>query len=118
MRSRRRPIDPKQALAAAGLILLLVWLLYLVWGILGKEEIARNASADAKRELVALASREETLNHNLAELSTERGREASLRETYGVARAGEEVIIVVPPQEGEKLEKLSWWRKLMGFFGL
>lgn len=117
-RRRRRGPSAREVAIACVLALLLAWLLYLVWGIFGKEEIARKAADDARRELSALEAREETLKRNLDELGTERGREASLRDTYGVARPGEEVIIVVPAEEEEELGKLSWWRKLLGFFGL
>lgn len=69
-------------------------------------------------ELAALTEREATLRENLEDLATERGQEASYRETYGVARPGEEVIIVVPAGDGEEMGELPWWRSFLGFFGL
>lgn len=118
MRRKKHAIDVRRTLIIAGLSVLLLWLLFLLYSIWKKEEIARHAADDARRELAALEEREETLAGNLEDLRTERGREGSLRETYGVARPGEEVIIVVPPGDGETLEELSWWRKFLGFFGL
>lgn len=115
-RRKRRP--PTDYLIAGALVLVILWLLWLLFGIIGREERARHAAGETKAELESLSGREETLRLNLAELETERGQEASLRETYGVARPGEEVIIVIAPNEGDKLEELSWWRSFLGWFGL
>jgi cell division protein FtsB len=103
---------------AAGLAILILWLLWLLFGIVRKEEIARHAVADTRAELAALASREATLRQNLDELDTPRGQEATLRETYGVAKPGEGVIIVVPPKEATTTPELPWWRKFLGWFHL
>lgn len=112
---RRKKVTTREYLIAGGLILLLLWLLFLFWGIFRKEEVARHAAEDSKRQLAALTAREETLRQNIADLNTERGQEASIRETYGVARAGEEVIIVVPADEGEVVPKGNWWDRLFGW---
>jgi cell division protein FtsB len=103
---------------AAALAVLVLWLLWLLFGIVRKEEIARHAVADTKAELATLDSRQTTLKQNLAELDTARGQEASLRETYGVAKPGEGVIIVVPPKAATSPPQLSWWRKFLGWFHL
>lgn len=118
MKRRRVSLDLRQLLIAGVLSLVMVWLLFLVAGIARKEEIARKAADDTRAELALLSEREETLTANVAELRTERGKEGALRETYGVARPGEEVIIVVPPGEEKDYKPLPWWRKFMGFFGL
>lgn len=118
MRRRRTKVNVREYAVAVVLAIVFLWLLYLVFDIFKKEEIARHAAADTKAELASLEAREATLSANLVDLKTERGREASLRETYGVARPGEEVIIVVPPAEGDGLQELSWWRRLLGYFGL
>jgi cell division protein FtsB len=118
MKRRRTRISVREYVIVGLLSLLLLWLLFLLWGIFKKEEIARHAATEAKRELVLLQEREATLQANINDLATERGREGSLRETYGVARPGEEVIIVVPRNEGDELQELSWWRKFLGYFGL
>ena len=99
------------------LVLVLLWLLFLIVNIVGKEEVARKAAQDAERELSILIERKDTLEANLAELSTPRGEEAALRETFGVARPGEEVIIVVPEAAGEQSSDLPWWRRVFSWFG-
>lgn len=117
-RRAKRGFEVRDYAIAALLSLLLVWLLFLVFGIFRKEEVARQAVRETEQELAVLVERKETLAADLAALSTERGREATLRETFGVARPGEEVIIVVPPKEPEAPPPLPWWRKVMGWFGL
>ncbi len=103
----------------AGLLAALVmWLAWLLIGIVEKEEIARRAVQDTKAELASLNGREGTLKQNLVELDTERGQEATFRETYGVAKPGEGVIIVVPPQEATSTPALPWWKKWLANIGL
>lgn len=114
---RKKRYTPRQYITAGLLILLLLWLMFLLWGIFRKEEVARHRAEETKRQLVALSAREDTLRKNIAELNTERGQEASIRETYGVARAGEEVIIVVPAEDGDIVPKESLWTKIRIWFG-
>lgn len=118
MARRRLRLSLRQLLILVGLSLALLWLLWLLWGIAGKEEKARHAAAEAKEELATLEARKATLQGNIDELATSRGEEATLREAYGVARPGEEVIIVVPDEGREKGDTLPWWRKFLGWLGL
>lgn len=115
-RAKQRPIT--DYLLAGVLVIAVLWLGYMLIGIFHKEEVARKAAGEARQELTALSLREQTLHKNLEDLKTARGQEASIRETYGVARPGEEVIIVVEPPPEKPLEALSWWDKFLGWFGL
>ncbi|MDB5264783.1 MAG: hypothetical protein JWN64_354 [Parcubacteria group bacterium] len=104
--------------ALAGVLALaLLWILFLLWGIVRKEEIARHAVRDTKAQLAVLEERRGTLSANLAELKTERGQEATLRQTHGVARPGEEVIIVVPGEATTTAPKIPWQKRFFGWFG-
>ena len=116
-----RRISTKRAseyLIAGLLTLLVIWLLWLLFGIVHKEEIARHAVADTRNDLASLDARKAVLEQNIAELKTPRGEEATLRETYGVAKPGEGVIIVVPPKVATSTPPLPWWRKVLAVFGL
>ena len=118
MKKRRgQKRDAKEYLKVALLSILIVWLLWLLFGIVRKEEIARNAVADTKNELSSLAQRKEVLEGNIEELKTPRGEEATYRDTYGVARPGEGVIIVVPPSVATSTPPLPWWRTWLGKIG-
>lgn len=105
-------------LLAGGLSIVMLVLVWAVWGIARKEEIARSAVDDRKAELAVLKERKAVFEENLAELSTERGQEATLRQNHGVARAGEEVIIVVPPKDDELDANMPWYTRLLGWFGI
>lgn len=113
---RRARYDLKEYLFIAGLVIVLVWLSFAVYGIAIKEEVARKAVKDTEEELQMLERRKATLEADLQELETERGQEAVLREVYGVARPGEHVIVVVPPEEPLAPPPLPWWKKLVNFF--
>lgn len=114
-RSRKKEFG--QYALAAVLVLAIVWASWLVFGIARKEEVARRAVKETRTELAALEARKAALAANMEELSTERGQEATLRQTYGVARPGEEVIVVVPPKEEPEKIELPWYKKLLGWFG-
>jgi len=103
-------------LIVAGLVLLIIWLLLSVWGIAKKEEMARRAVKETQHELLVLQERHDTIENDLRLLDTERGQEAVLRETFGVVKPGEEVLIVVPPKELPPPPPKTFWQKVMDFF--
>jgi cell division protein FtsB len=103
---------------AAVLALVIIWLISLIWSIARKEEIARGTVKETQAELTQTKEREAILEANLAELNTDRGQEATLRQTFGVAKPGEEVIIVVPEKETTAPPPVHWWNKVLGWFGL
>lgn len=117
MRRTTRNRVREYALAAL-LALVIIWLLSLIWSIARKEEIARSAVKETQAELALLKEREDVLRANLDELATERGHEATLRQTFGVAKPGEEVIIVVPEKVLPPPPPLPWWQRALDFFGL
>lgn len=117
-RAKSRKQEAGQYALVAVLALAILWLSFLVFGIARKEEVARRAVADTKEELASLETRKASLEANMAELGTDRGQEATLRQTYGVARPGEEVIIVVPPEHKPEAITLPWYKKVLGFFGI
>jgi hypothetical protein len=71
---------------------------------------------EAKWQYQALEERKATLEANLAALATARGKDAAIRTTFGVARPGEEVIVVVPPATATATATPSWWQKIFSWF--
>lgn len=92
------------------------WLASLIFGLLGKVHIAVSQATDAKRQYFALEARKTSLEANLAALATSRGHDAAIRTAFGVARPGEEVIVVVPPATTTPEPVLSWWQKILSWF--
>ena len=105
----------KEYIYAALLSIALVWLLFLNFNIFRKEQIAQKAAHDTKMQLVALQTRQNTLQRNINELSTERGQESTMRETFGVAKPGEGVIIVVPTVVATTTPPKTFWQKWFGW---
>ncbi len=100
---------------AALMSVAIVWLLFLNVNIFRKEEIARHAAQTTQAQLTSLKQRQQTLQRNINELSTERGQEATMRETFGVAKPGEEVIIVVPTKAASTTPPQTFWQKWFGW---
>jgi cell division protein FtsB len=98
------------------LLLAAFWLLSLIWGLAGKAQIAVTQANDAKAQYQTLEERKATLQANVAAIETSRGRDAAIRTAFGVARPGEEVIVVVPPTPATSTPPLSWWQEVLSWF--
>lgn len=98
------------------LLLIIAWLSYLIWGLGDKVSIAFTEAKEVEAQYEALEARRGVLESDLAVLKTERGQEAAIRESFGVAKPGEEVIVVVPPVAATSSPERSWWRRLFGWF--
>lgn len=116
--ARRRLPSSRQIGMASFLCLLIVWLSVLVVGIYHKEQLARLTVADTRSQLAALDVRTNELSSTVHTLGTSRGQEESLRETYGVAKPGEDVIIVVPKRPTPPPPPSSFWEKVKAFLGI
>ena len=92
------------------------WLVSSIWGLAGKAHVAVSQANDAKRQYAELEARKAMLEANLAALATARGEDAAIRTAFGVARPGEEVIVVVPPATATPTTTPSWWEKLLSWF--
>lgn len=100
-----------------GLMLVgIAWLASLIWGLAGKAHVAVSEANQAKSAYQELEQRKATLEANLAALKTERGEDAAIRTAFGVAKEGEEVIVVVPPTSTGPTSTPSWWERLFGWF--
>jgi len=74
---------------------------------------------ESQANLKDLSAQQTTLQQNISELETPRGKQAVLRQEYSVGEQGENMIIIVdssstpPPPPPTFLDKLksafSWW---------
>ncbi|MDO8566795.1 MAG: hypothetical protein Q7R58_01435 [bacterium] len=106
----------RQGLLIGFLLLVAFWLFSLIWGLAGKVQIAVDEAHKAQRQYQALEERRATLEANLATMETARGRDVAIRTSFGVARPGEEVIVVVPSETATGTPPLSWWQKILSWF--
>lgn len=98
------------------LIVVSFWLLSLIWGLAEKAQVAISQAQEAKRQYQSFEDRKIALTANLEVLATERGRDAAIRTAFGVARSGEEVIVVVPPSASVSTSTLSLWERVLSWF--
>jgi cell division protein FtsB len=111
-----RPKQLRQGFLIAGLLLASFWLASLIWGLVGKAQIAVGEAHDAQRQYESLEERKRMLETNLTALATPLGQDAAIRTAFGVARPGEEVIVVVPPIVATTTPERSWWEKVKDWF--
>jgi len=98
------------------LLLISFWLLWLIWGLAEKAQVAINQAHDAKQQYQALEERKAKLEADLAALGTDRGRDAAIRMSFGVAKPGEEVIVVVPSATSAPTTTPPWWQSILDWF--
>ena len=106
----------RQGLLLGGLVLASFWLISLIWGISQKVQIAISQAHEGERQYAALELRKERLEANLAELETPRGKDSAIRTAFGVAKSGEELIVVVPPATSTPPAPKPWWRRIWHWF--
>lgn len=93
-----------------------LWLGSLIWNLAGKAQIAWRQAHDTEAQYEELEARQAALASSIASLETPRGQDAAIRQAFGVARPGEEVIIVVPPATSTPTSTPSWWRRALDWF--
>lgn len=106
----------RQGLIIGVLVLVALWLGTLMWGLIGKAEIAIAQAHEAKLQYNQLQKRKEMLQQQIDSLKTPLGRDAAIRTAFGVAKPGEEVIVVVPPSSTTATSTKPWWRRVLSWF--
>ncbi len=93
------------------------------WNVYQKYSEARGNERIVSNELRKLQERERDLSADIERLNTERGVEEELRKRFGVAKKGEEVMIIVEPVVGEEEgidggegQEKGFWRSLLQVF--
>lgn len=103
----------RQGLLIGLLLLVAFWLTSLIVDLSRKVQIAVDEAHKAQRQYKALEERRTALEANLASLGTARGLDSAIRTSFGVARPGEEVVVVVPLPPATSTPPLSWWQKIL-----
>jgi len=84
-------------LALLVLFVVLMLAFWGVWGVYQKERSSRHLRVLAEAEQIELEARRVRLAEDIARLGTDRGKEEELRERYGLADAGEGLIVIIEP---------------------
>lgn len=110
-------------------VLLLVVFLFLAnstWQIYKKNQEARNELLKAKEELALLEANSAEIVQKIKDLQSERGRDREIREKFGVAREGEDALVILRPKSiatttAKEPTRSFWsrlWRGSLSFVGL
>lgn len=92
------------------------------WGVHQKASIARTEHEEAERMLLELQNRTTGLEGSLQTLKSQQGMEAEIRQKFSVAKAGEELVVIVDEtnKKGENAstqeEEQSFWGMIKGIF--
>jgi cell division protein FtsB len=90
-----------------------------VWGVYGKSREAYGHRGTAQRQLDELQARAAFLETELAQLETDEGVEALIREKFPVVKPGEEVIVVTDEASSDSRPEhpptQSLWKKIWPF---
>lgn len=91
---------------------------YNAWDMYQKSKRTDEALKKTEEAYNELVVRETFLEGKIKQLSTDAGVEAEIRERFGVAKAGEEVIVVLADEKKEEviLEKKSFWSRIGEWF--
>ena len=114
--SGKRAKQWRQGFLIGLLLLVAIWLGVLIFELAGKAHIAVKEAHEAKWQYEELQARKQTLESDLETLATSRGQDAAIRRAFGVARPGEEVIVVVPPSGDSATSTNPWWKRILGWF--
>ena len=106
----------RQGILTGLLLFVSLWIISLIWNLAGKAQVAVREAHSAENAYQSLEARKATLQANLANLATPRGQDAAIRQAFGVAKPGEEVIVVVPPATSTLPAPRSWWQRVLGWF--
>ena len=91
------------------LLIILLWVIYGTWGVFQKERESRANLLRVQNQLANLQERSSELSADVARLNTVQGKEEEIRSKYEVAKPGEELLVIVdkdgaetssPPQTG------------------
>ena len=84
-----------------------------VWDMYQKARLTKTQLAQTEEAYKKLQEREAFLSEETRGLSTEAGVEAKLRARFGVAKEGEEIVVILEDtQNDESVETFSWWQRV------
>ena len=102
------------------LVVVIFLLSYSVWGVFQKERETQVKKEQRQQVLIEVEERERVLAEETKRLNTERGVEEEIRSKFDVARAGEQILVIVDAGGGdvplESEEEISVWQRFLNLF--
>ena len=112
--NKKSIIESKPALFLLGVVIIvLAWTVLRFWS---KMVETRKNLEIAAAKTSALEGQKIVLESDIAKLQTDRGKEEFFRENYGLAKAGEEIIIIVEDKSVPSETKQSAFGGFFSFF--
>lgn len=98
------------------------FMIFRVWDMYQKNNLARLRRDEAQMELSKLEEQRDSLSASIASLRTRRGVEEEIRRNFLMVKEGEKVITIVDdpaiPQAKSETEsnERSWWQRFIGLW--
>lgn len=105
-------MQSKPFLVLFGIIILAFF--YSTFSFMNKMEETRRNRKIIEDKIAELEKSKETFNSEITKLKTEKGIEESIREKFGVAKEGENMIMIIEDKNEKKIEEKT---SIGGFFG-
>jgi len=89
------------------------------WEVFKKANSARISKNSADVDLIELEARKEYLESSIDNLNTDLGIEQEVRSKFGVAKEGEEVVVIIngiDDEDSSSVQKKSLWTRIKDFF--
>jgi len=108
------------------LVVVLILLIRPTWNIYKKSRDSERNLKQAQEELALLEKRQKELSVSLENLKSEEGRDEEIRAKFGVAKAGETMVVVLddkkPVQTTTTPEEIGafsrFWSRFLSWFGI
>lgn len=100
------------------LVILCILLMHATWKAYQKYTKSNELKQLSEQELIDLKARDLKLRKNIEVLKTDFGKEAEIRNKFGLVKNDEQLIVLVdePKQTENPIMELSLWDKIAGFF--
>lgn len=96
------------------LLIVIIFLARSTWKIYQKNQEAKDSLMRAEAELSTLQLSSAELAEKIEDLESERGRDREIREKFGVAKDGEDVVIIVRGKNGTSTSTAPVERSFLG----
>ena len=103
----------------AVLLLLFILILFFIWnmiGFIGKMRDTVNNRKIAENKIIELEKNKANLSKEIDKLKTDEGVEESIRDKFGLARDGEQMIVIVDDKDTKHIENTPENKGFFSFF--